>query len=93
MRGEGASVKEMDNSAELKSTVGCIECGGIGSRHYTDCTVWIGDQVSPKRLRDEFAMAALTGMLASPMLTVHASVTLSADSYKMADAMLAARNK
>lgn len=44
-------------------------------------------------LRDRFAMAALTGLLADPTLDTGGWGKLAAESYKIADAMLAARNK
>ena len=44
------------------------------------------------RLRDEFAMAALTGMLAANVRHYHPEA-LAADAYLTADAMLAAREK
>lgn len=43
-----------------------------------------------EQLRDEFAMAALTGMLAKPVRRTF--VNAAADAYRYADAMLGARN-
>lgn len=68
----------------------CKECGGGNGRHYTDCTVWIGDLISARRLRDEFAMAALTGM--SAVFNDRDPDQVSQWCYGYADAMLSARN-
>ena len=55
------------------------------------------EQVPGMSLRDYFAAAALTGLLASPApmdeTDVIASKTLALSAYIMADAMLAAREK
>lgn len=50
---------------------------------------------APKDLRDEFAMAALAGMLSNKDRVGHFAKFESAaiESYRWADAMLAARNK
>jgi hypothetical protein len=44
-------------------------------------------------LRDYFAAKAMQGVLASPLLTAKTDEELSASCYKMADAMLKAREK
>ena len=45
-----------------------------------------------KTLRDEFAMAALTGLLADPRLVGMTYATYAGEAYTYADAMLEARN-
>lgn len=49
-------------------------------------TIWSAD----KTLRDEFAMAALSGMLSKPIGRTFTSAAVAA--YRYADAMLEARN-
>jgi hypothetical protein len=44
-------------------------------------------------LRDQFAMAAMTGLLADPMESAKASDYVAAAAYEIADAMLAERNR
>ena len=44
----------------------------------------------PETLRDRFAMAALTGLLACGYGTAHRDATVVAWAYRVADAMLAA---
>jgi hypothetical protein len=44
-------------------------------------------------LRDQFAMAAMTGLLADPMESAKASDYVAAAAYEIADAMLACRNR
>ena len=56
-------------------------------------TIWSAD----KTLRDEFAMAALSGMLAQPGMTLdidgaHIGQKRAGIAYALADAMLEARN-
>jgi hypothetical protein len=44
-------------------------------------------------LRDQFAMAAMTGLLADPMESAKASDYVAAAAYEIADAMLACRSR
>lgn len=49
-------------------------------------------QAAYERLRDEFAMAALTSMLSTPQSLTEVTAKIAADwSYKVADAMMKAR--
>jgi hypothetical protein len=46
-----------------------------------------------KTLRDEFAMAALTGNMANPNIRFQSFDEMATESYQMADAMMKARKK
>ena len=48
---------------------------------------------SPKTLRDEFAMAALSGIIATPNLQTTDVKILAGAAYGLADAMMEARKK
>ena len=52
-----------------------------------------GDMTSPKTLRDEFAMAAISGLLSNPTIGFESFDAAAKAAGKMADAMLAERKK
>jgi hypothetical protein len=62
-------------------------------RAYYGMTYEAGHQEPTKTLRDEFAMAALAGMLNSKALVHLRHAEQAATAYQYADAMLAARTK
>jgi hypothetical protein len=62
-------------------------CGHLHGRSWT-----VIDDTPDTRLRDEFAMAALTGLLTDPICALH-SAEVAADAYRYADAMLEARKR
>jgi hypothetical protein len=54
----------------------------------------LGKSLNEKTLRDEFAMAALTGLIASPKAKLPQEIECLAPlAYSLADAMLKERNK
>lgn len=67
----------------------CKECGGTRWKHYTGCSIWIGDGISARRLHDEYAMAALTGMLAGGMAYDDRTIL---GAFSVADRCLAIRH-
>ena len=73
-----------------RTTAGiCIPCGGrgeTGSGNPAIETVQVAITI-----RDQFAMAALTGMMASDVASGWTQETVSQDAYAIADAMLEAR--
>ena len=76
----------------------CTECGaGPGRKCFGSCPSWKPVPVEGPSLRDQFAMAALTGRLANPLITTPADWdrahvhNIAIDSFMVADAMMNAR--
>lgn len=79
--------------AEQPATKKCKECGRPSKSVVKDvcfsCDLKAGET---RRLRDEFAAAALTGMIAHPS-GAETSEECAESAYKIADAMLGEREK
>jgi len=71
----------------------CPGCGATTARLGHICHKWMPVPTPVKTLRDELAMAALTGMLSEPDLTWDHKQDKASHAYEFADAMLKAREE
>ena len=63
------------------------ECFSTLQRHITAATLYAADE----QLRDQFATAALTGILSNPAIDACEFDEWASDAYRLADAMMRAR--
>jgi hypothetical protein len=69
----------------------------IAQKRIADLEAFIDKSITTKRLRDEFAMAAMNGLLSNAKLAAvivkNGAEWIDASSYEYADAMMAEREK
>ena len=83
-RGMNSMLGTFDKALE-KDEAQCLECGDIYKYGEHHICPW------ERTLRDEFAMAAVTGVMADPKRAPYSAKELAKCTYEIADAMMEVR--